>query len=176
MDVEQSGSARIAPASIRPATEADAVAINDIYNYYVQNSTSTYQEELEPIESRRRWLSNHGAAHPVIVAEQGSCILGWAALSPFHARSAYRRTVEDSVYVHHEHRRKGIGSMLLQHLIVRARVVGHHAIIGLIDAAQVPSIALHARFGFREMGRLEEVGFKFGTFLNVVYMELLLNS
>jgi phosphinothricin acetyltransferase len=100
--------------------------------------------------------------------------VGWGSLSAYHTRSAYRRTVENSVYVHHEHHRRGIGSRLLQELIDRARTIGHKAIIAGIDADQAGSVALHDRFQFQKVGHLKHVGFKFGRWLDVVYMELLL--
>lgn len=161
-------------ASIRPATEADLVAINGIYNHYVRHSTCTYQEELEPLDGRRQWFARHVDKHPVIVAEVNGQVVGWGSLSAYHARSAYRRTVENSVYVHHEHHRRGIGSLLLQELIVRARNLGHRAIIAGIDAEQTGSVALHARFHFEKVGHFKQVGFKFGRWLDVVYMELVL--
>src|SRR5258708_1315414 len=134
---------------IRPAGRLDLAAINDIYNYYVLHSTCTYQEELEPIAGRRQWFDHHGAKHPVIVAEVNGEVVGWGCLSPYHARSAYRRTVENSVYVHHEHHRRGLGSVLLKDLIVRARVLGHHAIIAGIDADQAASLRCLERFPFQ---------------------------
>ena len=162
--------------TIRPAAESDLVAINDIYNHYVLRSTCTYQDEPEPLDDRRRWFSHHGDKHPVIVAEVDGQVFGWGSLSAYHARSAYRRTVENSVYVHHQHHRHGIGSLLLQDLIVRARVLGHHAIIAGIDADQTASVALHARFHFEKVGHFKQVGFKFGRWLDVIYMELILNA
>jgi len=162
--------------TIRPATESDLVAINDIYNHYVQNSTSTYQEEPESLDNRRQWFRHHGDKYPVIVAETGGQVVGWASLSAYHARSAYRHTVENSVYVHHQHHRRGIGSLLLQELIVRARQLGHRAIIAGIDADQPASVALHAKFRFKPVGHLEQVGFKFDRWLDVLYMELILDA
>src|SRR5690348_15531780 len=105
------------PATLRAATAADLGAINNIYNYYVLHSTCTYQEEPETLEGRREWFERHGDRHPVIVAEAGGQVLGWGSLSAYHARSAYRHTVENSVYVHHQHHRRGIGSLLLRELI-----------------------------------------------------------
>jgi phosphinothricin acetyltransferase len=171
----KSSSANIAPAtSIRPATESDLAAINDIYNHYVLNSTCTYQEEPEPIKSRRQWFAHHGSSHPVTVAESDGRVVGWGSLSTYHARSAYRRTVENSVYVHHEHHRRGIGSILLKDLIDRARKLEHRAIIAGIDSDQAASVGLHARFKFEKVGHFRQVGFKFGRWLDVIYMELLL--
>jgi L-amino acid N-acyltransferase YncA len=162
------------PAAVRIATAADLPAINDIYNHYVFHSTCTYQETPEPIESRRAWFAKHDAAHPVTVAELNGQIVGWGSLSPYHARSAYRFTVENSVYIHHEFQRRGIGSVILSDLIDRSRAAGHHAIIAGIDADQAGSLAIHAKFGFQTVGRLQQVGFKFGRWLDVIYLELLL--
>jgi phosphinothricin acetyltransferase len=163
-------------ATIRPATESDLAAINDIYNHYVLHSTCTYQEEPEPLDARRQWFSRHAAKHPVIVAEAGGRVAGWGSLSAYHPRSAYRRTVENSIYVHHQHHRRGLGSLLLQELITRARGLGHHAIIAGIDGEQTASAALHAKFHFEPVGHFKEVGFKFGRWLDVIYMELILDA
>jgi L-amino acid N-acyltransferase len=162
--------------SIRPATESDLVAINDIYNHYVLHSTCTYQEEPEPLENRRLWFSHHGDKHPVIVTEAGGQVVGWGSLSPFHARSAYKHTVENSVYVHHQHQRRGIGSLLLQELIVRACNLGHHAIIAGIDSQQNASIALHTKFQFEKVAHFKQVGFKYDRWLDVIVMELILDA
>jgi phosphinothricin acetyltransferase len=159
---------------IRTATKADLVAINDIYNHYVLHSTCTYQESPEPIEGRREWFARHGPAHPITVAEVDGRVVGWGSLSAYHPRSAYRNTVENSVYVHHDFHRQGIGGLLLDDLIQRARAIGHRAIIAGIDSTQAASVALHRKFGFQHVGHLEEVGFKFDRWLDVIYMELLL--
>lgn len=161
-----------ARVTLRSATEADLAAINDIYNHYVELSTCTYQETPETPEGRLAWFRRHGGPHPVIVAEAGEAVVGWGSLSSFHPRSAFRHTVENSVYVRHDHHGRGIGSLLLQDLISRARSLGHRAIIAAIDANQAPSLALHAKFQFQEVGRLRRVGLKFGRWLDVVYLEL----
>ncbi|MGI8605474.1 MAG: GNAT family N-acetyltransferase [Verrucomicrobiales bacterium] len=161
---------------IRLATSADAATISTIYNYYVLNSTATYQEEPESLDNRLRWLEAHGAKHPVTVAEVAGEIVGWAALNPFHARSAYRFTVENSVYIHHQHHRCGLGRALLSDLIERARILGYHSILAGISADQAASLRLHSSLGFTEAARLQEVGFKFGRWLDVVYLQLLLQA
>ena len=159
---------------IRPATEADLTPINDIYNHFVLSSTCTYQEEPETAEGRREWFARHDADHPVVVAETEGRVVGWGSLSPYHARSAYRRTVEDSVYVHHGYHHRGIGSALLSELIERGRARGPRAISAGIDSEQSVSVSLHQRFHFTPAGLLRQVGFKFGRWLDVIYMELLL--
>ncbi len=166
----------IGSIAIRPAVESDLVAINDIYNHYVLHSTCTYQEEPETIEARRQWFVSHGIKHPVIIAEADGQVVGWGSLSPFHSRCAYRNTVENSVYVHHQHHRRGIGSVILQDLITRAGRLGHHVIIAGIDGEQTASVALHTRFGFQKVGHLKQVGFKFGRWLDVIYMQLIVES
>jgi phosphinothricin acetyltransferase len=164
------------PITIRRASESDLKSINDIYNHYVFHSTCTYQEEPEPFKTRQHWFAHHGAKHPITVAVASNEILGWGSLSAYHARSAYRRTVENSVYVHHRHHRRGIGSLLLKDLIARARKAGHRVIIAAIDADQPASVALHAKFKFQKVGHFKQVGYKFGRWLDVIYMELLLKS
>lgn len=161
--------------NLRAATEADLVAINEIYNHYVRHSTCTYQEEPESLEGRQQWFRQHGEQHPIIVAIAGGTVVGWGSLSAYHARSAYRRTVENSVYVHHEQHRRGIGAALLQDLIQRARLHGHHAIIAGIDAEQTASVAIHSKFGFQKVGHLSQIGYKYNRWLDVIYMELILD-
>jgi L-amino acid N-acyltransferase YncA len=159
---------------LRLAAEPDLIAINDLYNYYVLHSTCTYQEQPEPICDRHIWFHHHGQQHPVIVAVYRGMVVGWGSLSPYHQRTAYRHTVENSVYVHPDWHHRGIGSLLLQDLIKRSRELGHRAIIAAIDSDQTHSIRLHAKYNFQHAGRLQCVGLKFGQWLDAIYMELLL--
>ena len=159
---------------IRLATPADLPAINAIYNHFVLHSTCTYQEEPSTAEERAAWFAAHGGKHPVTVAEVGAEVIGWGSLSRFHARSAYRHTVENSVYVRHDMHRRGVGRVLLDDLIVRAKDVGHHTIMALIDSSQAGSIALHRACGFTDAAHLKEVGFKFGQWRDVVYLQRML--
>jgi len=161
---------------IRLAEPRDAAAINEIYNHYVAHSTATYHTEPVSPEERLVWLAAHGPIHPVTVAEEDGLVLGWASLSPFHPRPAYRFTVENSVYVRPGLHGRGLGSALMADLLGRAAGAGHRSIVALIDAGQGASIRLHRRFGFEEAGRLKAVGFKFGCWLDVVYMQLLLHA
>jgi L-amino acid N-acyltransferase len=160
--------------NLRPAVESDLAAVNDIYNHYVLHSTCTYQEQPETLRGRYEWFHAHGPRYPVMVAEHENKVVGWSALSPYHRRSAYRHTVENSVYVHQDWHRRGIGFLLLEDLIARARALGHHAIIAAIDAEHADGIRLHTAFGFVKAGHLKHVGFKFDRWLDVIYLELLL--
>jgi L-amino acid N-acyltransferase YncA len=159
---------------IRNAVANDLTAINEIYNYYVKNSTCTYQTELETMKERHAWFDEHDKAHPVIVAENNDTIVGWASISKFRKREAYKPTVENSVYIHHDHLYKGIGTALLQEIIRLARDAGHHSIIAGISAEQTKSIAMHEKYGFKKVAHLKEVGYKFNTWLDVVYYQLFL--
>jgi phosphinothricin acetyltransferase len=158
--------------TIRPATPADLPAINDIYNHYVACSTCTFQEEPTTPAERLAWFESRTPQHPVIVALEDQQIVGWGSISKFHARSAYRFTVEHSIYVRHDRHRRGIGAAILQDLITRARTLGHRQMIALICSEQTASINMHQKAGFTEAGRLREVGFKFNRPLDVIYMQL----
>lgn len=160
--------------TVRLATHGDLQAINDLYNYYVLNCTCTYQTEPMTDFDRTGWFISHDDEHPVTVAEIDGQVVGWASLSHYHSRCAYRHTAEDSVYVRIDMQRKGIGRALLADIIERAKRAGHRTIIASISADQKPSIALHERMGFVKVGHLREVGYKFDTWLDVVYMQLML--
>jgi L-amino acid N-acyltransferase YncA len=157
--------------TIRLARVEDLPTINAIYNHYVLHSTCTYQEEPSTSEERAAWFAAHGPRHPITIAEIDGEVVGWGSLSRFHPRSAYGRTVENSVYVRHDLHRRGIGRVLLADLIDRAQSIGHHTILALIDADQAGSVALHRAMAFEDVAHLKEVGFKFGRWLDVVYMQ-----
>jgi phosphinothricin acetyltransferase len=161
---------------IRLATEADCGAIHDIYNYYVIHSTCTYQTEPELLEMRRAWLAGRGPEHPVTVAEIDGVVVGWGALSRFHPRAAYARTVENAVYIRHEQQGRGIGKAIMVDLVDRAQALQHHTIVALISAEQTPSIGLHLKLGFAHAGVIREAGYKFNQWLDVVYMQKMLGT
>jgi phosphinothricin acetyltransferase len=167
------------PPRIRLAAASDLEAINAIYNHYVPISTTTYDYEPMSMEERRRWFEDREAIHPVTVAgldERGAeQIVGYGSLHPFRAKIGYRYTVENSVYVHPDHQRQGIGSAILVDQIQRARELGLRAIVAGIDAEQTASVALHARHGFQHVARLPQIGRKFDRWLDVIFMELLLD-
>lgn len=163
--------------NLRLATADDLVAINEIYNYYVPCSTCTYQLEPETMADRQAWYRGHSPErYPVIVAEIDSRVVGWGSLSKFRERAAYDPTVEASIYIHHAMHRRGLGKLLLVDLIERARAAGFHSVIGGANADQTASIALQEALGFKRVGHLVEVGFKFGRRLDVVYLQLMLGT
>ena len=165
---------QLLPLALRSATEADLPAINAIYNYYVEHSTCTYQTTPSTADERRAWFAAHGAMHPVIVAVRGDEVVGWGSLSRFHPREAYQHSVEDSIYVNHEARGSGIGSALLAELLSRAKALGHHTVLGGIDSEQPASVALHRKHGFTQVALYREVGYKYGRWLDVIWMQTML--
>jgi L-amino acid N-acyltransferase len=161
---------------VRPATRDDLSAIHAIYNEAVINTTASYDYETRPFEYRVQWFEAHQKQQlPVFVAmDEQAQVLGWSSLSRYHDRKGYQFTVENSVYVAAEHRGRGIGTLLMPPLIDSARELGLHAIIAAIDAANESSVRLHVRCGFVTVGRFKEVGYKFGRWLDVIYMERLI--
>jgi len=157
---------------LRDATAADLSAISAIYNYYVLNSTCTYQLEPESLADRQAWFALHSPdQYPVVVVETDGEVVAWGSLSRFHVRAGYDPTVEASVYISHAFQRRGFGRTILTHLLERARAAGFHTVIGGASADQVASIALQESLGFVRVGCLKEVGFKFGRWLDVVYLQ-----
>jgi phosphinothricin acetyltransferase len=164
--------------AIRPANEADLPAINAIYNHYVVTSTTTYDLTPLPLEDRQRWFADRDKIHPVLVvttqADGAEKIVGWGSLNVFRSKPGYRFTVENSVYVHPDHQRQGIGSAIIQHQIQQAKELDLHAIVAGIGAEQTASIALHGKHGFVEVARFPEIGRKFDQWLDVVFMQRLI--
>ncbi len=161
---------------IRSATFDDLPGILEIYNDAVLNTTATYDYEPRTLEHRIAWFEDHVRHnYPVFVAvNDDGRIIGWSALNRYHDRLGYRFTTENSVYVAADRRGQGIGKSLMPPLIEGGRERGLHVLLAAIDAQNDVSIRLHAGFGFQSVGCFKQVGFKFGRWLDVVYMELLL--
>ena len=160
--------------NIRLATSDDLAAIREIFNHYVATSTCTFQLDPDTAEDTAAWFAGRGPAHPVIVAEMDGVVAGWAALSAWKARCAYAKSAEASVYVRHDAHRRGIGRALLADLIARGRAAGLHTIIGGACTEHPASLALQEALGFVRMACFREVGHKFGRWLDVAYMQLML--
>jgi L-amino acid N-acyltransferase YncA len=162
------------PPVLRLATVEDAEAIRSIYNVEVTTSTVTFDLEPRTLEVQRDWLAARSGAHSAIVAEVDGEVIGFASLSPWKDRPAYRTSVEDSVYVHRGHQGTGVGRILLAHVLDVAKQSGFHAVFGRIVGGHEASLALHAALGFEVVGVEREVGRKFGKWLDVVVVEKLL--
>ncbi|SMC96817.1 GNAT family N-acetyltransferase [Rhizobium sp. RU36D] len=158
---------------IRDAGEADLAAIRDIYNHAVEHTTAIWNEALIDLDNRRAWMEfRHARGFPILVAEQAGKVAGYASYGDWRAFDGYRHTVEHSVYVEKDCRGAGIGKLLMQALIERARAARVHVMIAAIEAENRPSIALHESLGFRLVGIHREVGTKFGRWLDLAAMEL----
>lgn len=164
----------MSPPSIRAATLGDLAAIDAIYNHYVLASTCTYQYEPTTPDERLTWFRARGPEHPVTVATEAGEVVGWASLSSFRERAAYRFSVENAVYVRHDLHRRGIGTRLLADLVERAARLGHRTIVAGISAEQAASIELHRKAGFVDAGLVRDVGFKFDRWLDLLFMQRLL--
>lgn len=163
--------------TIRPAIAADLPGILDIYNHAVLHTTASYDLEPVSLQSRQEWFAaRQKAGFPVLVAEHAGEVVGWATFGPFREKAGYALTAEHSVYVRHDQRGAGVGHALMDELIERARARKLHILLGVVDAENAGSIRFHEGFGFRVAGRLSQVGFKFGRWLDAVFLELRLDD
>ena len=156
---------------LRDATEADLPAIAAILNAEIAGGTASWTATPKTPETMRDWMAaRHAGGYPVLVAEQGGSCLGYGSYGPFRAGEGYAGTVEHSVYVARDARRRGIASALLSRLIDIAARQGYRCMVGGISADQPASLALHRKLGFVEQGRLFGVGYKRGRPLDLVLM------
>jgi L-amino acid N-acyltransferase YncA len=158
---------------IRAAIASDMDAIALIYSHHVNHGTGTFETEPPNREEiARRWGEVTARSLPWLVAEDSGEVVGYAYAAPYRARPAYRHTVEDSVYVRIDRIGTGLGKQLLPALITATRACGMHQMIAVIgDSANRASINLHRRFGFQDAGVLKDVGFKFGRWLDTVFLQ-----
>ena len=158
---------------IRLATESDLPQILDIYNDIILHTTGVYYYEPHTLDMRREWFqSRKVAGFPVFVAEESGRILGMSSIGPFRVPTAYQFTVENTVHVAASARGRGIGKLLIPPLIEMARQLNMHSIVAAIDADNAVSIGLHKSFGFEEVAHFKEVGFKFGRWLDLKFLQL----
>ena len=158
---------------LRLVQRDDAEAIRAIYNLEVTTGTNTFDLVARSLEDQQAWIDRHRGAHPAVVAWDGE-VLGFSVVSPFRDRAAYATTVEDSVYVHRDHRGRGVGRLLLEEVLRMAAGHGFHAVIARISSENEPSIRLHQGCGFELVGVEREVGRKYGRWLDVVELERML--
>lgn len=161
--------------AVRLARPDDSEIIREIYNVEVETSTVTLDIVPRSSEDQRRWLLDRSGAHAVVVAEIGDDVVGFASLSPWRDRPGYRTTVEDSVYVARSHQGRGVGRALLGEILGVARAHGFHAVMARIAAGHQASLLLHAAYGFRSIGVEREVGRKFGRWIDIEVLQLLLS-
>lgn len=155
----------------RPYRMADLAAICDIYNHYIAKTVITFEElPVSTIDMQKR-IEKVEQLFPWIVFEEAGQVLGYAYACQWKDRSAYRHTAEVSVYLHHQHCGKGIGSALYKALIEQLTAKNIHVLLACIAIPNVASEKIHARFGFRQVAHFREIGFKFGRWLDVGYWQ-----
>ncbi|SHE34619.1 phosphinothricin acetyltransferase [Ferrithrix thermotolerans DSM 19514] len=160
--------------NIRTAKCDDSEQIRQIYNHEVLNSMATLDLIPRSELAQRVWMDEHQGVHTVIVATEGDQVIGFASISPYRPRPGYSSTVENSIYVHKDHRGKHVGTKLLLALIDEAGRLGFHSIIARVVATQSSSIELHRRCRFEVIGVEREVGRKFGQWIDIALLQLLL--
>ena len=156
---------------LRLATLDDAAAIRDLYNVEVETSTATFDLVVRSLDEQRAWLAARSGAFSAVVAVEGTEVIGFASLSPYKERAAYRTTVEDSIYIRRDHQGRGVGRTLLTHMVDVAAASGFHTVMARIEASGTASRALHAACGFELVGVEREVGRKFNRWLDVAVMQ-----
>jgi len=161
-----------APLQISDATEADLAGLLGIYNDVIATSTAIYSDVPVTLEERRQWWRSRTAqGYPVLAARDARGVAGFATFGDFRAWPGYRFTVEHSVHVRANGRGQGIGTLLVQALLPRAAALGKHVMMAGVDADNAASIRFHERLGFERSGRLREVGYKFGRWLDLVFLQ-----
>lgn len=161
--------------SLRTAETRDAEAIAAIYNHEVEHTTATFDLVPRSIKDQREWIAARTGAFSAIVADDREHgVVGFAALSTYRDRAGYRTTVENSVYVHRDNQRRGIGKLLLAGLLDVARDSGFHTVIARIDSQSLGSLALHRSLGYVEVGVEREIWRKFGHWPDSVIMQRIL--
>lgn len=163
---------------IRSAVAKDVGEMTRIYAHHVNYGTGSFETEApDETEMARRWCDVCAKGLPWLVAEEGGAVAGYAYATPYRSRFAYRFTVEDSIYVRADRVGAGIGGLLMPALIVATEGRGMRQMIAVIgDSGNHASISLHKRFGFRDAGVLENVGFKFGRWLDTVFLQRALGA
>lgn len=158
---------------VRPAAPQDLPAIHSIYAYHVLHGLASFEEEAPSLEEmRRRFEEVTGRGLPYLTAEENGEVLGYGYCALYRTRSAYRFTLEDSIYVKNGRQGKGIGRVLLAELIARCEALNYRQMIAVIgDSANAASIAVHASLGFVRAGNLRSTGFKFGRWVDSVLMQ-----
>jgi L-amino acid N-acyltransferase len=161
---------------IRPATEADLPTILAIYNDAIENSSAIWVDHVSTLEDRQAWFEmRRRQGYPILVAAENGEVLGYGSFGDFRAFEGFRGTVEHSLYIGPNARRRGVGKALLVALMEAARDIGKDVMVAAIDSENKASIALHEAFGFRTTGKLDKVGRKFGRLLDLVFMQIELN-
>ncbi|SNX53902.1 GNAT family N-acetyltransferase [Thermoanaerobacterium sp. RBIITD] len=159
---------------IRKATIHDVKSINYIYNQAVLNTTATIDTEPRPIEYQLDWFKKHDDRFAIYVAEENNSVIGWASLSLWSDKCGYKGVAEDSIYIDEKYRDRGAGKKLLNAIIDHAKSNEFHTIIARISDGNDVSVHLHERYGFKLIGTLKELGYKFDKYIDIHIFQLIL--
>jgi phosphinothricin acetyltransferase len=159
---------------IRPVQIADAPAIRDIYNYYIEHTVATFEEEPVTASVMEARIRDITAKYPWVVWEEGGEVAGYAYAHKWHERAAYRFSAEDSIYLKAGCEGRGIGGTLLAPVLEELKHMGIHVVMSVITLPNERSVALHEHFGFKKSARFHEIGYKMNQWLDVGYWELIL--
>ena len=156
---------------IRPIEERDIPACTRLYNYYIRETTVSFEEEELSVDAFAARVRRISAEYPYLVAERDGQVVGYAYLDRYSERTAYRFTADLSIYVAHDCLAAGAGAARLAEVERRGRAQGIRNIVSIITGKNARSLGFHQKHGFREVGRLEQVGYKFGEWLDVIFMQ-----
>lgn len=158
--------------NVRDGSESDLPALTDLYNHYVRTSPATFDTEPFTAQARREWLSHYhpSGRHRLLVATRGDALLGYATSSPHRPKAAYATSVETSIYCHPDALGQGIGTLLYGHLFEVLRGEDVHRAFAGITMPNEPSVRLHRRFGFTDVGTFREVGRKYGRYWDTLWL------
>jgi phosphinothricin acetyltransferase len=163
--------------TVHDATLEDLPGILAIYNEVIANSTAVYSEAPVTLDDRVAWFADkQRLGYPVLVTRDAAGVTGFASFGDFRAWPCYRQTAELSVHIRADQRGQGIGRMLVEAIIARAAAAGKHVLVAGIDADNAVSIHLHERLGFVQVGHFKQVGRKFGRWLDLVFMQRVLDE
>ena len=162
---------------VRHACKEDCAAIGEIYNHAVLHTAAIWNDTTVDTDNRIAWFEARTLlGYPVLVSEEEGVVTGYASFGDWRAFDGFRHTVEHSVYVHPDHQGKGIGRLLMTELIKEARQIGKHVMVAGIEAQNQASIHLHETLGFITTGNMQQVGTKFGRWLDLIFMQLQLDE
>ena len=162
---------------IRDAKKADLPAILEIVNFEIEHTTSIYDYTKKTLKNQTAWFEAKKTENlPVIVVEENGRVIGFGTFGIFRPWAGYQYSVEHSIYIEKNSRGKGTGEKILNELIHLAKEEGFHVMIAGIDASNVKSIKFHENFGFKEVGRFNQIGYKFDKWLDLVFMQLFLKE
>ena len=159
--------------TIRPMNETDASSAMSIFNHYAEHDFASWFDQPLPVQAFGRFQEMTQNYPAIVVCDGNQEVIGFAFLHAYHPAPTFQRTAEVTYFIHHEHVRKGLGKLMLDNLVAEAIKIGVDNILASISSRNAGSLAFHAKYGFRECGRLPSVGKKFGQDFDVVYMQLI---